>query len=71
MPDDYTGLLSGSNWTGIEVTNTPTFVTFSFPTIANAYVAGITDPGLNPAAFASWTGFSAAEATQARAALAG
>ena len=70
MPDDYTGLLSGSNWNGIEVSNTPTFVTFSFPTTANAYVAGITDPGLNPAALATWTAFSAAEATMARAALA-
>ena len=31
---DYTALLSGSYWGGIEVTSTPTIVTFSFPTAA-------------------------------------
>ena len=70
MPDDYTGLLTGSNWSGIEVSGKSVIVTYSFPTVAPGYVAGITDPSLNPAALASWQAFSAGEATSARAALA-
>jgi hypothetical protein len=70
MPDDYTGLLTGSHWNGIEVTGKSVIVTYSFPTAAPDYVAGITDPNLTPAALASWQGFSAAEAADARAALA-
>ena len=70
MPDDFTGLLTGSHWSGIEVTAKSTIVTYSFPTVAPGYVAGITDPALTPAALASWQAFSAGEAADARAALA-
>lgn len=70
MPNSYTALLSGSYWTGIEVTGKPVFVTYSFPTVAPAYVAGINDPALTPAALASWQAFSAAEQQMARDALA-
>ena len=67
---DYTALLTGSHWSGIEVAGKSTIVTYSFPTTAPGYVAGITDPGLTPAALASWQAFSAGEAADARAALA-
>ena len=70
MPDDFTGLLTGSHWSGIEVTAKSTIVTYSFPTVAPGYVAGITDPALTPAALASWQAFSAGEAADARTALA-
>ncbi len=70
MPDDYTGLLSGSYWSGIEVTGKPTIVTYSFPTTAPAYDGAISDPNLTPAALASFTAFTAAEAQMARDALA-
>ncbi len=69
MPDDHTGLLTGSHWGGIEVYDRPVFVTFSFPVSANAYVATLDDPAMTPAALASWQGFNAAEADMARAAL--
>ena len=68
--DDYTGLLTGSHWSGIEVAGKSTIVTYSFPTVAPGYVAGITDPGLTSAALASWQAFSAGEAASARTALA-
>lgn len=68
--DDYTGLLTGSHWSGIEVAGKSTIVTYSFPTTAPGYVAGITDPGLTPGALASWQAFSAGEAASARTALA-
>jgi len=64
---DYTALISGSNWTGIEVTNTPVIVTYSFPTTAAAYLTP-TD-GFYPATVASFQAFSAAEQQQARDAL--
>ena len=70
MHDDYTGLLTGSHWSGIEVSGKSTIVTYSFPTAAPGYVAGITDPGLAPAALASWQAFSVGEAADARTALA-
>ena len=70
MPDDYSGLLTGSHWSGIEVTGKSTIVTYSFPVVAPAYVAGITDANLTAAALASWQAFSAGEAADARAALA-
>ncbi len=68
--DDYTALLTGSHWSGIEVAGKSTIVTYSFPTTAPAYIAGITDPSLNAAALASWQAFSAGEAASARTALA-
>lgn len=70
MANDYTGLLSGSNWGGIEVSAKPTIVTFSFPITAPAYNASITDVNLTPAALASFQAFSPAEQTLARQALA-
>ncbi len=70
MPNDYTGLLSGSYWSGIEVSAKPTIVTYSFPTTAPGYDAAINDPNLTPAALASFTAFNAAEQTMARTALA-
>ena len=72
MPNDYTGLLTGSNWGGIEVSNQPTIVTYSFPTTGAppGYIATLTDPNLTPAAIASYQGLSAAEQDLARAALA-
>lgn len=69
MANDYTGLLSGENWGGIEVTGKPTIVTFSFPTTAPAYDATIDDPNLTPAAKASFQAFNAAEQAMARTAL--
>lgn len=72
MANDYTGLLSGSYWSGIEVTGKPTIVTYSFPTTAAppAYIATLNDPELTPAAIASYQGFTTAEQALARAALA-
>ena len=70
MPNDYTGLLSGSYWSGIEVVAKPTIVTYSFPTTAPGYYAAINDPNLTPAALASFTAFSAAEQQMARDAMA-
>lgn len=65
--NDYTALLSGSYWGGIEVTGRPTIVTFSFPTSAPGYVTGI--PGFTAATVASFQAFSASEQADARAAL--
>jgi hypothetical protein len=65
---DYTALISGSSWSGIEVTGKPVIVTFSFPTSAEAYLAA--NPDLTPAAIASFQAFNAAEQAQARAAMA-
>ena len=70
MPTDYTGLLSGLYWTGIEVAATPVIVTYSFPTVVPGYDAAINDPNLTPAALASFTAFNAAEQQLARDALA-
>lgn len=70
MPNDYTGLLSGSYWSGIEVAAKPTIVTYSFPTAAPGYDAAINDPNLTPAALASFTAFNATEQQMARDALA-
>ncbi len=70
MPNDYSGLLSGSYWSGIEVTAKPTIVTYSFPTSAPGYEAAIDDPNLTPTALASFTALNAAEQQMARDALA-
>ena len=48
---DYTALLSGSYWNGIEVTGKPVIVTFSFPTSLPAYDASVR--GFTPATVAS------------------
>lgn len=65
---DYTALLSGNYWNGIEVTGKPVIVTYSFPTSAPAYDASVV--GFTGATVASFEAFSAAEQTQARDALA-
>ena len=72
MPNDYTGLLTGSYWGGIEVAGKPTIVTYSFPVTATppGYIATLADPALTPAAIASYQGFDAAEQALARSALA-
>jgi Ca2+-binding RTX toxin-like protein len=65
---DYTALLSGSYWNGIEVTGKPVIVTYSFPTAATPYMANV--DGFTPATVASFQAFNSAEQAQARAALA-
>ena len=45
--NDYTALLSGSYWNGIEVTGSPVIVTYSFPTSLPAYDASIPPPRLH------------------------
>ena len=65
--NDYTALLSGSYWNGIEVTGTPVIVTYSFPTALPAYDASI--DGFTAATDASFQAFTAAEQTQATQAL--
>lgn len=69
MSEAYEALLSGAYWSGIEVTNRPVFVTYSFPSIAPVYLAGIDDPALTPAALATFQAFNASEQAMARAAL--
>src|SRR5262245_9279349 len=64
---DYTALLSGSYWNGIEVTGKPVIVTYSFPTTAAAYLADV--DGFTAATLSSFQAFSAAEQAQARVAL--
>jgi hypothetical protein len=65
---DYTALLGGNYWSGIEVTGRPVIVTYSFPTSAPAYDSGV--PGFTGATLASFQAFTAAQQVQARAALA-
>lgn len=69
---DFTALLTGSNWSGIEVYGKSTILTFSFPTVATrpAYVDALNDPGIPAAALTTWAPFSAAEQALARQALA-
>ena len=64
---DYTALLSGSYWNGIEVTGTPVIVTYSFPTALPADDASI--GGFTQATDSSFAAFSTAEQAQAQAAL--
>ncbi|MDR4305509.1 M10 family metallopeptidase C-terminal domain-containing protein [Chelatococcus sambhunathii] len=65
---DYTALLSGSYWGGIEVTNKPTIVTYSFAASAPSYLVDV--DGFTASTVSSFQAFSAAEQAQARAALA-
>ena len=63
---DYTALLTGSYWGGIEVTSRPTLITYSFSTSAP-----VTDEAvIGTSAFATFQAFTAAQKTQTRAALA-
>jgi hypothetical protein len=64
---DYTALLSGNYWNGIEVTGEPVIVTFSFPTTAPAYDSSV--PGFTAATAGTFTPFTAAEQAQAIQAL--
>ena len=64
---DYTALLSGSYWGGIEVTNKPTIITYSFATSAPSYLADV--DGFTGSTVSSFQAFNAAEQAQARAAL--
>lgn len=64
---DYTALLSGDYWTGIEVTGKPVIVTYSFPTSAAGYMADI--DGFTAATVASFQAFNSTEQGQARTAL--
>lgn len=61
---DYTALLSGDYWSGIERANTPVFVTYSFPTSASASHAA--PMGI---AFGTFQAFSATQKADAVAAL--
>jgi Ca2+-binding RTX toxin-like protein len=65
--NNYTALLSGSYWGGIEVVHTPIIVTYSFTTAAT-YPDYPVD-GFTAATEATFQEFSAAEKTQARTAL--
>lgn len=64
---DYTVLLSGSYWNGIETSRRPVVVTYSFPTSAPAYDASIS--GFSSGTAATFQAFNPAEQAQARAAL--
>ena len=64
---DYTALLSGDYWNGIEVTGKPAIVTYSFPTTAEGYLASVA--GFTPATVASFQAFNSAEQAEARTAL--
>ena len=64
---DYTALLSGSYWNGIEVTGAPVIVTYSFPSTLPAYDASI--GGFTPATDATFASFTTAEQSQAVTAL--
>lgn len=61
--NDYTALLSGSYWNGIEVTGKPVIVTFAFPTSLPSYDASI--PGFTTATDTSFTAFTSAGQTEA------
>ncbi len=64
---DFTALLSGYYWNGIEATGQPVIVTYSFPTSAPAY--DLLVQGFTASTVASFQAFSATAQTQARQAL--
>ena len=64
---DYTALLGGDYWNGIEVTGKPVIVTYSFPTTAAGYLADI--GGFTAATVSSFQAFNSTEKAQARTAL--
>ena len=63
---DYTTLLTGSYWSGAEITAKPVFVTYSFDTTAPPADAA----NLSASAYATFTPYTAAQQAQARQALA-
>jgi Ca2+-binding RTX toxin-like protein/glycosyltransferase involved in cell wall biosynthesis len=64
---DYTALLGGDYWNGIEVTGAPVIVTYSFPTSAPAYDANT--PGFTSATAGTFQAFTPAEQAQTDQAL--
>lgn len=64
---DYTALLSGSYWNGIEVTGKPVIVTYSFPTSLASY--DVSTPGFTAGTVASFQAFTPQEQAQAVQAL--
>ncbi len=63
---DYTTLLTGSYWNGIQQTGRPVFITYSF----DATVPASDASHLNASAYATFTPFTAAQQAQAQTALA-
>ncbi|MBW8880304.1 MAG: hypothetical protein JF615_02445, partial [Asticcacaulis sp.] len=63
---DYTALLSGDSWNGLELASTPAIVTFSFATTAPATDQAVLGSG----AYGTFAALSAAQKDQVRAALA-
>ena len=64
---DYTSLLSGGSWTGQNTFNTPVILSYSFETVAPAYLA--TDGGYSSSAIASFRQFDETDKGFARNAL--
>jgi Ca2+-binding RTX toxin-like protein len=64
---DYTALLSGQYWGGIETTGKGQIVTYSFPTAAPSYDSSVA--GFTPATVSSFQAFNSDEQDQARKAL--
>jgi hypothetical protein len=64
---DFTALLGGNYWNGIEAAGQPVIVTYSFPTTAPGY--DVTVSGFTSSTIASFQPFTAAEQAQATAAL--
>src|SRR6185437_5121376 len=62
---NYTALLTGSYWNGIEVAHQPAFVTYSFDATAPASDQST----LSPSAYATFTPFTAAQQHEAQQAL--
>ncbi|MBA2935977.1 matrixin family metalloprotease [Sphingomonas sp. CGMCC 1.13654] len=65
---DYTALLSGQYWGGIETTGKGQIVTYSFPTAAPSYDSSVA--GFTAATVSSFQAFNSDEQDQARKALA-
>ncbi len=63
---NYTALLTGSYWGGIEVVNRPTLITYSFATSAPVADEAV----IGASAFATFQAFTASQQMQTRAALA-
>lgn len=64
---DFTALLGGNYWNGIEAAGQPVIVTYSFPTTAPGYDATVS--GFTSSTIASFQPFTAAEQAQTTAAL--
>ncbi len=63
---NFTALLSGSYWNGIEVTGKPVFITYSFPTVAPSWQESV----MGSTAFATFQAFNAAAQDAAKQAMA-